>query len=218
MDTGNSRISKRRLNAQNSGQQEYLERRNLVLQTAAAIFKEKGYRAASVNAVAEAVGIDRASLYYYASGKEELFREVIHEAILSNVLMVESIQRGPGTPAAKVEQFIVSLMASYEVHYPYLYVYVQEDMAQVTKKRSRWANDLSRLTKRFNGAVVSIIQSGLDDGSFRKENGSARLIAAGIIGMCNWSHRWFKPGSGLSAESIGKSFANLILKGLTHES
>jgi hypothetical protein len=46
-ENGNSLISQRRLHAQNEGQQEYVERRNHVLKTAAAVFKEKGYRAAS---------------------------------------------------------------------------------------------------------------------------------------------------------------------------
>jgi AcrR family transcriptional regulator len=213
-ENGNSLISRRRLHAQNEGQQEYIERRNLVLQAAAKVFKEKGYRAASINAVAQAVGIDRASLYYYAAGKEELFHEVVREAVLSNVLMVEAISRGPGTPASKVEKFVVSLMASYEIHYPYLYVYVQEDMAQIAKKRNRWTNEMGRLIKRFNEATIAIVQAGLDDGSFKKDRGDARLIAFGIIGMCNWSHRWFKPGHGRQGEAVGKVFADMVLNGL----
>jgi hypothetical protein len=128
--------------------------------------------------------------------------------------MVEGILRGPGTPASKIEEFIVSLMASYEIHYPYLYVFVQEDMAQIAKKRTRWSNEMNRLIRRMNEAVTAIIQSGLDDGSFRKDNADARLIAFGILGMCNWSHRWFKPGNGQQGEAVGKAFANLILKGL----
>ena len=209
-----SNIAQRRLQAKLSGDKDYRERREQLLKAAGKVFQEKGYKGASINDIAKAVGIDRASLYYYTSGKEELFREVVHEATLSNVLMAEEVHQSVASSREKIGNFIISLMKSYEEHYPYLYVYVQEDMAQIAGKRTTWAKDMSKLTKRFNEAIIGIVQAGLDDGTLRDSVGNAQLITFGIIGMCNWSHRWYKPSGKLSSETIGQAFAEMVLNGL----
>lgn len=210
-----SLIAQRRVQAKKSGDKEYHQKQAKLLKAAGKIFQEKGFRAASINDVAKAVGIDRASLYYYTSGKEELFQEVVREAALQNVLMVEAIREEAGNPRDKLENFVVAVMMSYEQHYPYLFAYVQEDMAQIAGKRTRWAKDMSGLSQRFNDALVAIIEDGFADGSLDRDVGSAQIIALGIIGMCNWSHRWFKPGGAETAESIGRSFARTALSGLS---
>jgi AcrR family transcriptional regulator len=209
-----SMIAKRRAMARSAGDPDYRERRGQLVDAAAKIFREKGFQAASINDIAKAVGIDRASLYYYTSGKDELFQEVVRGAALGNVQMAEAIRDGAETPGKKLEKFIVSLMVAYETHYPYLYAYVQEDMAQIARRKTPWAKEMGTLSNRFNAAVVDIIEAGLDQGSFRKDVGSANLVALGIIGMCNWSHRWFRPHGKETAESIGRTFARMILDGL----
>jgi hypothetical protein len=63
-------------------------------------------------------------------------------------------------------------------------------------------------------AVISIIETGYADNSLRKV-GSARVVAYGILGIVGWTHRWFRPDrSDISAEEIGKTYAELLLAGL----
>jgi hypothetical protein len=52
----------------------------------------------------------------------------------------------------------------------------------------------------------------LDDGSFNP--GNARLMAVGIIGMCNWSHRWFDPNRGTDGSKVATAFSDLVLNGM----
>jgi hypothetical protein len=52
----------------------------------------------------------------------------------------------------------------------------------------------------------------LDDGSFNP--GDARLMAVAIIGMCNWSHRWFDPNRGIEGAKIATAFSDLVLNGM----
>jgi len=209
-----SLIAQRRGQARRSGDKDYQQRQAKLLKAAAKVFQEKGYRAAKIDDIAKAVGIDRASLYYYTSGKEELFQEAVREAALQNVRMVEEIRDEPGAPDDKLERFIVAVMQSYEEHYPYLFAYVQEDMAQIAGKRTRWAKEMSELSQRFNNALLSIIEEGYERGELDPAAGSPQVIALGVIGMCNWSHRWFKPGGAQSAATIGRSFARMVRDGL----
>jgi AcrR family transcriptional regulator len=207
-------IARRRALAKKNPDQDYHQRRSDLIKAAAKVFWEKGFRATTVNDVAQAVGIDRASLYYYVSGKEELFHEVIRDATTKNVVMAEEILKRQGGAADKLRTLFLELMTSFERQYPYMFIYIQEDMVQIASERTRWEKEMKALAKRFNEAVIGIVQSGLDDGTFHKNHGSARLIAYGVIGMCNWSHRWFRPGAGETAENIGHTFADMVLDGL----
>src|SRR5882724_10063541 len=60
-----SGISRRRAAALAEGGAAYAERRAEISATAARSFREKGVRGASLADVAESLGTDRASLYYY---------------------------------------------------------------------------------------------------------------------------------------------------------
>ena len=106
-------------------------------------------------------------------------------------------------------------MATYSARYPYLYVYIQEDLSKVGDGRSAWARQMRVISKRYEDAVIGIVESGFQDGSIRPA-GSARVIAYGIIGMVNWTHRWYRDGaSGMpSAAEIGRTFTEMVLTGL----
>jgi AcrR family transcriptional regulator len=194
-----SGIGRRRAAARDEGKAAYRERRAEIVLAAAAMFKRKGYRGTNLGDVADALGLDRASLYYYIGSKEELFHDVV------------------GTPAEKLRTLVVGLMNSYAESYPFLYVYIQENLNQVSRDRSAWAREMRGYNKRYENVVVDIVQAGLDDGSFRSP-GPASVIAYGIIGMVAWTNRWFNPNESLvSAQQIGSAYAETLLAGLARD-
>ena len=208
-----SDIAQRRALARATDDPEYRVRRAELIKTAAVVFRRKGYGAAKLQDIADEVGLDRASVYYYVSGKEELYQEVVAEAVQDNVAMVEGLRSQEAPAISKLSAFVEGLMASYERHYPYLYVYVQEDMAHMDGDTA-WTRKMRELSRRFDDAVREIIQKGLDDGSLRSAIADARLLANAVIGMCNWSHRWYQPGGPSSASEVGRAFSALLLHGL----
>ena len=209
-----SKISARRQTARKLAAVDYSKRRATVLTAAAAVFKELGYGAATVDDVARRAAMDRASVYYYFHGKEDLFREMVGGATTENVEMAEHIAKSDRDTEDKLRVLIHGLFDSYERHFPYLYVYVQEDMSRLLQDKSAWSKKIRALNHRFDVAVVGIIQEGLDRGRF-KSKGDAKLLAAGVVGMCNWSHRWFEPNRKYRAAEIADAFADMVIDGLT---
>ena len=69
-------------------------------------------------------------------------------------------------------------MATYSAHYPCLYAYIREDLSKVADGRSAWARQMRVLSKRYEDAVIAIVESGFQDGSIRPV-GPARVIAHG---------------------------------------
>ena len=213
MTAVNSDIARRRATALAEGGRSYQRKRAALLSAAAKVFREKGYRGATLNDIAAELGTERGSLYYYVSGKEELFHEIVKVASAANVERLAEIRTGPGTPADKLRAAIVALMTSYDEHYPYLYVYVQEDISQVAGDDTRFAEDMKAIDRDYTQAFTGLVQDGLDDGSVESA-APARVVANGIIGMVNWTHRWYRQDGRLTAAEIGEAFAALALDGL----
>lgn len=210
----NSGIGRRRKAAQGEGREAYQERRREIIEAAATVFKKNGFQGSSIADVAHALNTDRATLYYYIGSKNELFDEVVTEAVEANVARAEAIRDSDAPAPEKLRTLIESLMASYAEHYPFLYVFIQENLSQAAPKRSAWATRMRAHNKRYEDAVVEIIQQGYDAGTLR-ESGPAWLVAYGVIGMVAWSNRWFDPArTKASAEEVGRTFADLVLDGL----
>lgn len=209
-----SNIDRRRDLALQNGAIGYHERRREIAKAAAGVFNKLGFRGTSLGAIADALGMSRASLYYYISNKRELFDEVVREAVEVNVATAESVRKTDASTEEKLRTLIIELMKSYGTHYPLLYIYLRENLSQVEGSRTDWSRQVRKLNQRYEEIFVSIVQEGIDAGTLRS-TGSAKVIAYGIIGMMGWTNRWFEPQkSAESAEEIGVVFADMVLNGL----
>ncbi len=198
------------------GSQSYQEKRREIALAAARVFNERGFSATSLSAVADTLEMDRATLYYYISNKQDLFDEVVREASERNVAAAEAARDGEGVPLDRLRIVITGLMNSYAANYPLLYVFLRENLSVVDPERTEWSKYMRSLSHRFENAVVSIVQEGIDNGTIRPL-ASARVLAFGVLGMLGWTNRWFVPDrSSESAETIGEAFAELIVRGLAN--
>ncbi len=216
MKKNSSNIGKRRAaaKAKPESSDTYQRRREEIAIAAARVFNNRGFQGTTISAVAEELQIDRASIYYYISSKDELFDEVIREASVDNVEKAKAVQQSDAAPSEKLRTLILELMASYTATYPLLYIYIREDLNHVSDKRSAWAKQMKKINHDYDEAVTAIIEEGYRDGSFRNI-GPARIVGFGIIGMLNWTNRWFIPEkTKVPSEQIGAMFADLVTAGL----
>ncbi|MCE0767017.1 TetR/AcrR family transcriptional regulator [Pseudonocardia kujensis] len=216
-----SGLSKRRRSAQVEGSATYQAKRNELLQIAGDVFKEKGFEAATLNDIAARFGTDRAAIYYYFAGKDEIFQEVFQatakKVLDENLAEAVRISGLEITAHEKLRRLIRLQITSYEANYPYVYVYIQEDMGKVAFQSTPWAKEMVRKTRRFEGIVTDIIAEGIKNGEFRSDL-SIPLVVRTLFGMVNWTHRWFKPGDRkYTAEQTVDTFSAIFFDGLRHQ-
>ncbi len=216
-DDAVSGIGRRRSAAKVDGSASYQKRREEIAEAAVKVFDRLGFKGASISAVAAELGIDRASIYYYISSKEELFDVVMRAVIERNAEIALKIVGSVDEPKRKLRDLIIALMNSYGDSYPLIYIYIREDLSQVSDRRSEWSATMRRLNREIENAIITIIEQGYANGSFRRV-GNARVVAYGILGVLGWTHRWFRPGkSDIGTAEIGLTYADMMLSGLeTH--
>lgn len=209
-----SGIGKRRSAAKEDSSASYQARKQEIADAAVRVFNRLGFQRASISAVAAELDIDRASLYYYISSKEELFDEIVRKVVESNLDTAKAIEASSATPGEKIHGLIIALMKSYADSYPLIYIYIRENLSHVSNTRSDWSRYMRGLNTQMTDLIIAIIEQGYADGSFCKV-GPSRVVAYGILGIVGWTHRWFRPEkSDVAADDIGKAYADLVLGGL----
>jgi acetyl esterase len=209
-----SRIGRRRAAAVDGDGEGYHERRAEIVVAAVALFREKGFRRTSLADVAEAVGADRASLYYYFSSKDEILSEAVTPIVVRNTAIAEQIRDTDDQAPEKLRRLVTGLMRSFAEHYPLLYMYLEENLSHVTKNQQAWAAEMRAVNRRYVGAVEGIIRDGVAEGTLRPV-ADPRILANGVMGLVSWTHRWFNPvQSPIDAATIGEAYAEILIGGL----
>lgn len=212
-----SGIGRRRSAAQNGKDNTaYQQRRQEIFEAAGHVFKQKGFEGTSLSDIAAHLGTDRANLYYYVGSKEELLDGAVTQAVLLNVESAKAVRDSDLSAPEKLRRLVVDLMTSYETNYPFLYVFIQEDLNRVGKGKSKWALKMKQVNRQYEQLVVSIVEEGFEDGSLRR-TAPAWVVAYGIIGLVGWTNRWYDPArvrDGADGAAIGAAYADMVINGL----
>lgn len=182
--------------------------RDDILQSAAQVFRQKGFHGASMADIAEAVQLQKASLYHHFTSKQEILLELLDRALeMVTERMAEVMAREISTDEKLRQAMRVYLKTLSE----------QGDLVSVLLLEFRslepefYARHIPN-RDRFERMWRDLIQQGIDDGSFGCE--SASMAARGVLGVLNWTVTWYRHDGKMSIEQIADLFAHMFLHGL----
>lgn len=181
-----------------------------IIAVAARLFKEKGYRATTLEDIAAAVGMLKGSLYYYIQSKEELLYLVVRDPIRQAYNRLEEIVHTDTSAQDKISRAITNHMTLFHQHYPHIAVYLH-DYHNLMQKLQKNAIETP---KHYQRLWATLLQQGVDTGELRPDL-DTKVTGYAILGMCNWVYRWYNPHGALSAKDIADVFTKLVLEGLS---
>ena len=191
---------------------DYRHRRAVMLERAAALFHTNGISETSLSDIAAAAGLDRATIYYYFSNKEEIVAEVVREAVVHSTTAIAAIATGDLAPVDKLHRMIVVSMQLFDRHYPHLFVFLREDMTRSTPPGFRtW---LQTTTEQAEALWRGVLDEGLDSGVFGT-NLPVDVVLPAVIGALTSAAHWYRPDCGISPEAVGDGVAELLIAGLS---
>jgi TetR/AcrR family transcriptional regulator, cholesterol catabolism regulator len=182
---------------------DYLARKDLILQTAAQIFAAKGYDAGTLDDVAEALDMRKASLYHYVRSKRDLVSLLFVRAFEAGVARLE--QAGAiADPRARLIA-IIRVFVDEMADHPGLVATFSGVRPRFNDERDAQfeAND-RRMIKIVTCAVEDAVRAGVLPAV------DARYGALAIIGMVSSVHKWYDPRLDPDPELIAANFARLL--------
>lgn len=190
-------------------QQRHLEvKRDAVLQTAARLFLETGYRKTSMSQLATRLKITKPALYYYFQNKEEILVECYRAGIEAIEGMLDGAAESEANGLSKVRAYIEAYATAIVTHDFGRCVATLDDSELSDKTR----HQVRTLKRRIDAAIRAFVEEGMDDGSIAPCN--AKLASFAMAGAINWIGTWYRPNGSLSAGEISSEFAQLLTAGL----
>lgn len=211
-----SNISRRRRSARTEGGADYTAKREELVRIAARLFKEQGYQSTKLADIAREAGMDRATVYYYVGSKEELFRETVEGVLDANIAEAKRLMADLSlTWRERLHAIYIRLMVSYEENYPATFVYIQEQMHQVSAEETIWAQEITKKTRAFDQTLIGFIREAVASGELRSDI-PPRLVENALFGMLNWTHRWFTPGGAMTGLQVAEAFWSIFIDGMAN--
>lgn len=187
-------------------------KRDAVLQTAAHLFLERGYRQTSMNELGTRLKITKPALYYYFHNKEEILVECYRLGIAAIEKLLDKAAVSHGNGLNKVRAYVEAYTKAV-VRYDFGRCVAMLDDAELSPKARREVRDLKR---KIDMAIRGYVEEGIRDGSIGAC--SAKLASFALAGAVNWIGTWYRPEGALSAEEIAAEFASLLTQGLRSDS
>jgi AcrR family transcriptional regulator len=170
------------------------------------VFAERGYDGASMDDVARAAGITKASIYHHVSGKEALLERGLGRALDALFAILDEPGAREGAAVARLRH-IVERVADTTLHLlPELTVLFRIHGAS---KSERDAVDRRRA---FDRVVTELIAQAQRDGDVRRDIDS-RLAARLIFGMSNSVVEWYRSGT-LTRAVIARAVVAIAFDGI----
>jgi len=187
--------------------------RNEILDASAQIFSQKGYHGTSMQDIAVAVNLQKASLYHHVSSKQEILFDLLNRGLDLLITEVEEAVGEPGSPDERLRKATCAYLSTMTEYQDLSSVLLLEYRSLEPDYHDR---HIPR-RDRFEQIWRDLIQEGMEAGIFTCDHPS--LSARALLGVLNWTVTWFRSDGPMSAEEIADQISNLFLMGLvTRES
>jgi TetR/AcrR family transcriptional regulator, cholesterol catabolism regulator len=182
--------------------------RDQILRTAADLFRERGYRATTLEHIAARMGMSKASLYKYFHAKEEMLAAISRGTIETFTRELGLVLGSGMPPEDKLRRVVRDHVRFVIANRSFLTVFFSEE----ANLPPRLARALAAQKDRYDKGVESIVSEGARRGVFRDV--PPRLVVFGLLGMLNWLYKWYNPRGRWGAEEISAAFLSLVEGGL----
>ena len=185
-------------------------RREEILQVAAALFASRGFEAASIRVIGDAAGILPGSLYHHFASKEEMLQDLLKRCVNKLVPLYESVLAGSADVTETLSNLItaglnVSLQNSSE-----LTVIMHERKFLNRNPEFSYVNEVMLEVERI---WFGVLQEGVRSGAFRKDL-DMNLVLRMIMDLISSTIIWYNPKSRYTQEQIVNNQIKLLFNGL----
>ena len=181
------------------------DQRTLILVRAAELFARRGYTAASMNHVAAACGVSKATLYHYVRDKHALLAQIAAEHVARLEALVREVKAQRLAPAAELDALIRRFTAAYADAQHEHRVLTEDVKFLRDDERTAVEAGQRRVVAAFAGAIARVRPELVPQ---------ATPLAMLLFGMINWTFTWMKPGGALTHESLAPIVSELFFGGL----
>jgi len=181
-----------------------------ICRIAARVFYEKGYDGASMQDIAEAVGLTKAGLYHHVGSKDRLLFEIMNYGM--DILDETVVQRvkGIADPREKLRQTIIG-------HIDLIVRARDQEITVILHENRSLRGALRKKINARKRAYIEMLEemiAEVQEQPAAQSLISPRLGAFALLGMINWLYQWYRPEGPVNQSEMAQAYADFFFRGL----
>lgn len=183
-------------------------KKEIILEEAAELFKNKGFSATSMRDLAEKVGVEAASLYHHIQSKEQLLWEICQQIAAQYLQELEKAEQSDLPAPMKIKNLIAAHIRI-----------ITGDVAAASVANEEWRHleeplysEFQKMRKQYEKRFAAIIEAGIQEGQLRPINPKIALYT--ILSSFNWLQHWYRAGRDVDNKQLESDIVGLIMGGL----
>lgn len=182
------------------------DRRREVIDAAIDVFWRKGFSAASIQDVADKVGVLKGSLYHYIDSKEDLLFKIFDESHDQASAIVVEVAALDAPPLVRLQVYVERYLEWYLLNVERVSVYFREWRHLTTPRL-----DIVRKQRdTFEAFVRDLLREAQTDGDVDAEL-DVTSAAFFVLGALNGAPDWYRRDGAVSAKAIAAEYGRLAV-------
>ena len=183
-------------------------RKEVIVKAAAALFHEKGYKAASMRDLAERVGVEAASLYNHIRSKTELLHDICFNVANAFWEHINKVEISEAKPIEKLETLLRFHIKQMLENFQEVYISDREWRYLTDPYLSNFQNQRRNYRKRF----AAIIELGINSGEINKIDASTAVLI--VLHAVSGIESWHRSTHKISGEELEENMITILIDGL----
>jgi AcrR family transcriptional regulator len=188
-------------------------RREAILQNALKIFDRRGFANTSLDDIAKETGVKREAIYYYFNNRAEILLQIIRPQSESLVEGLHEVLESKASFQDKLYGAIRNHLERFDRNCLEMTVSLRDVYLEDAREVRR---EMDKIWRSYETMWTGLIAEGQKKGDFTA-CGEPKMIAFGILGMCNWLARWYDPKKTTPIDELIETYFNMIAFGLVKE-
>jgi AcrR family transcriptional regulator len=189
-----------------TGPRERRNRTDEVIAAAIDVFHRKGFAAASVQDVADQVGVLKGSLYYYIDSKEDLLFRVFDESHQQALEIVEETLAMDGPPLVRLRSYFYRYVLWYLQNLERVSVYFNEWRSLTGERR----DTVVRQRRVYAQLVTDLIEEAKSEGAVAADV-DTKYATFFILTAVNGIPIWYRRTGPDPPERIAAAYADMVI-------
>jgi TetR/AcrR family transcriptional regulator, cholesterol catabolism regulator len=183
-------------------------KKEIIIEKAARLFRDKGFGAASMRDIAETVGVEAASLYNHIQSKSEILQAICFKVANEFISHLEAVETSTEPTLKKMETIIRFHIKMMLEQYEYVYISDHEWRHLPEPYLSNFLNQRRSYRKR----LCNIIEDGINKNEMKNIEPYVAMLT--ILSAISGIESWQRSRKSTSAETLEANMIMYLIEGL----
>ena len=183
-------------------------RKETIIETAARLFRERGFSATSMRDLAEQVGVEAASLYNHINSKAEILQEICFKVANKFMSHIDKVDASDMPAIKKIEAVLRFHIQQMVNHYEEVYVSDRE-WKHLTDP---YLSNMQSQRRLYRQRIASIIEEGIKKNELKKIDAPTAVLI--ILHAVSGIESWHRSKQKITGDMLEENMVMILVEGL----